>query len=173
MTKIVLALIASLTLQQVQANQPHLFGTITWGGSSNCIWSNGSSGYQNYSADTDCPDPSVTGALSAPTTKVPGFKAAYMPKGEYQIIATGVFTATATISCSWRFHNGTSAALGEIGFRSDQDTHSVMIGNLSSTANGTDVTVQIQNNNISGSSACTINNNSANENLMIWVYKMN
>jgi hypothetical protein len=171
-----LVALLALLLQAPQSAQAafaqHVFGTLTWGGQSNCIWSNASSGWNNYAADTDCAAPTTTGALSAPATNVPGFKVASLPKGKYLIIASGFMDSTGNITCVWRLHDGTNAAVGFVGFDGGTYPAHSLTGLLTVSSNQTNVTVQIQNNNVSAASACRLLNYTANHSLTFVVIKM-
>ncbi len=83
---------AQQTLQSdvvVPVAQASIVGTINWANTASCSWATTSASFANFSADSDCPTPTVTGALSAPATKIPGFNYNNMPTGDYMFVATG------------------------------------------------------------------------------------
>jgi hypothetical protein len=74
--------------------QGELVGTITWAGTTNCDWgqTTSNSTFTGYTADADCPTPSVTGDLIAPSTKIPAFQL-NTKIGSYKIVFNGSFTS--------------------------------------------------------------------------------
>ena len=101
-----------------QVSQATLWGTITWASTANCAWSTTSGTFVTLSADADCPDPTATGNLTAPSTKVPGFTTNF-PPGHYVIEATstsqtannfGIVSAAAQAQVLgyWGFSDGTT-----------------------------------------------------------------
>ena len=93
-----------------QVSQAALFGTATWVGASSCTWTTTSSTFANYTANTNCSAPTVTGSATAPGTKIPAIVFPSLPVGHYLIVATGNFwnLAGAAGVAYWRFSDGTN-----------------------------------------------------------------
>lgn len=90
--------------------QASLVGTINWAGATNCVWtasSAGSGAFADFTADNDCNNPTVTGDLVAPGTKVPQFTINNMPAGKYLIVVNGMFDINGAQS-DWRITDGTN-----------------------------------------------------------------
>jgi len=93
-----------------------LLGTITWAATTNCAWTVTNASYTTPSADSDCPTPTVTGSITAPSTKIPGFNVANKEAGSYLIVATGRMYETGgnqTIH-GIRFSDGTNDSNGAV-----------------------------------------------------------
>lgn len=85
------------------------FGTLVYNGGTNCQWERTNAAFGDFAADTDCTSPVVTGSVTAPATKIPGFTATF-PPGEYMVVATGMLTQSgATGTWSYRMYDGTTA----------------------------------------------------------------
>jgi hypothetical protein len=100
-----------------QINQASLVGTLTYAAATNCQWNTTSSSYATFAADTDCSTPTVTGIISAPATKVPGFVISNLSPGHYLIMAKGAFAKTGGASeviTGFRMTDGTTT-FGEQG----------------------------------------------------------
>lgn len=96
-----------------QTSQAQLYGAIKYSGTTSCQWTTGNTGgsYTDFSADTDCPTPTVYGNASAPATKIPRIKFASLPPGRYQVVISGEFTVETTgVTASFRYraYDGTS-----------------------------------------------------------------
>jgi hypothetical protein len=94
--------------------QAYDFGSLTYAATANCIWSGASSSATPpaINEDTDCPTPSVTGRIAAPSTKIPAFVIpAGSPSGVYKIDATGTFEAardSTSAASAFMFYDGTN-----------------------------------------------------------------
>lgn len=89
--------------------QAQLVGTLNYAPATNCRWQLTSSGFSNFSADTDCSTPTVTGSLSAPGTKIPAFVINNAQPGNYQVFAKYMpSNGGGAIACSWRISDGTN-----------------------------------------------------------------
>lgn len=140
-----------------------LYGTARYAGTTNCDWSTTSATFASFSTDSDCPTPTVTGGVTAPSTKVPGIRLQNAPPGEYLIIAQNVGSSTAGNTsfvcsttggtptrpvCGYRFNDGTTAFGGAHfdGVATGQTTGSLqyITGNISYTSAQSDITIQIQ-----------------------------
>jgi hypothetical protein len=93
-------------------------GAATWLNTANCDWVLATSSFSNYSADTDCPAPTIvnnSGNVSATGTKLPGVVIANVTTTDtYYFIASGQFgkdsSLSAAIKCSFRFSDGTDSS---------------------------------------------------------------
>jgi hypothetical protein len=136
-------------------------GTVKHPGIVNCQWTmTSTSSFTNYSADSDCTTPVVSGSLKAPATKIPGF---IIPQGSslghYMIVMRGGFLGSAAGNqCAWRLSDGTNATTPLNAADSDTGVSSTSGGTFdyTLTANGSDTTVQVQA--LSDSDACIILN---------------
>lgn len=89
--------------------QAQFLGGINYTSATSCSWSVSNTSFTNYSADTDCATPTVTGNASAPSTKIPGITFASLPPGSYYIVATGVFrNDSGANGVAFRFSDGTN-----------------------------------------------------------------
>lgn len=91
-----------------QVSQSTFFGSLSYAAASSCQWIITQASYAaDFSADTDCSTPTVTGSLSAPSTKVPGFDAV-MPPGNYMIVATGFSTSFSSNTPNYGIFDGST-----------------------------------------------------------------
>lgn len=92
-----------------QLSQAELVGTITWAKTAACAWSLQNASFSNFTADADCPTPTVTGNIAAPATKVPGFTLTNRKVGNYYVVAQGAFLQYGGNQSrhGYRFSNGT------------------------------------------------------------------
>lgn len=149
--------------------QATLFGSIRYAQTTNCAWTTTSASFANFAADTDCPAPTVTGAVTAPATKIPGALIANLPPGEYAIISTGFFSlSTTSVGAAGmvQFSDGTNsfgAASAQAGGTSSGDASSAnqIVGRLSVTTAQSNVTIQVQGKTSSASNAMQIANTAA------------
>lgn len=161
-------------------SQASFFGSITYAATANCNWQNSGNAtqtYQNFSADTDCPTPTVSGFVSAPGTKIPAAVISSLPPGNYMVVATGVFQggATAINNAVFRLHDGTNPLNGvsttNIGTNtsSNETGAGPVIAYVNYTAPQSNVTIQMQSANYAGVSATQqINTNSNAFNISIY-----
>jgi len=162
-------------------NQASLYGSIRYAVTASCTWSTVSASYGDYTADTDCPTPTVTGYASAPGTKIPGLTFANLPPGDYFVISNGFFAPNSTsvaANVAFQFSDGTNAfgsatAAGGGGSSGDPLASSVLTGRLSVTAAQTNITIQVQGKTSSGSNAAIVGNSTAaqNNHFEIQVYR--
>lgn len=89
-----------------------LVGTLENAATASCAWSSSSSSYADFSADSDCPTPSVTGAVTAPGTKVPHAVVTNAPPGTYLAIFNGSMEVSADVGFKpFRMIEGTSGSV--------------------------------------------------------------
>ncbi len=94
-------------------SQAGFFGQLRYAGTTNCNWNAAATGSaQVFSADSDCPTPTVTGYIKAPSTKIPAVVIpAGSPSGKYTFNFIGGFynanTSATSSAISWFLYNGT------------------------------------------------------------------
>lgn len=95
-------------LDTFQVGAAKYVGAIEWAPTGSCTWPAAATSFTSIPADTDCPAPSVSGELSAPPTKVPGF----IVQGPGDFLVTANFRAThssvADGRTALRLSNGTN-----------------------------------------------------------------
>ncbi|WP_408097913.1 beta strand repeat-containing protein [Peredibacter sp. HCB2-198] len=86
------------------------YGTLTITGAANCRWELTSSSWNKYVADTDCPNPVLTGAALAPSEgKIPAIRFASLPAGEYEVHLNAYsMYAVNDGFCMYRLSDGTN-----------------------------------------------------------------
>ena len=68
------------------------YGTVTFTGSTNCVWQAGGASWQSYAADADCNSATTTGDALAPTGgKVPAMRFTNLPAGQYRVAIDDYF----------------------------------------------------------------------------------
>jgi hypothetical protein len=149
-------------------------GTIKWAGTASCLWSITGTSWASFAADTDCPAPSVTGNVSAPSTKIPGLVIANAKPGKYLFLARGEFYGSAATEVRYRFSDGTNAS-GGVTFYGSAATI-VSGGNITGditlatqTANWT-VQLQGEQNASGGTNLAYIDDQATNNSLELAVY---
>lgn len=80
--------------------QARLLGTLTYAATANCGWATTSTTAAAFTADADCPTPTVTGDIQAPGTKIPAFVIPAGITGSIQVIARGSFSVSRSSSTS-------------------------------------------------------------------------
>lgn len=65
-----------------------LYGNAIWPGTTNCVWGTTSGTIAAFAADSDCPDPTVTGSVSAPATKIPAIRLVNAAIGKYKVCSS-------------------------------------------------------------------------------------
>jgi len=141
--------------------QAQLLGTLSYATTSGCNWSTSSTSFTNFTADSDCPTPIVTGQITAPGTKVPGFSIASLAPGSLMIVpqATLYKTTTTDSVCSFRLSDGTNTTTATniyTGTAAPFGTSSSY--QFTYTTAQSNLTVQFQALSQSGSSTCGIDN---------------
>lgn len=125
-----------------QVSQAQVYGSGVWAGTASCDYTTGdtSAAYTDFPADTDCPNPTVTGNASAPSTKVPRLKFASAPPGEYLVFVTGRMsaqTAGTTATIDFAVYDGTTVTgkTGHVigGAAGQQQTVYSLVGNFTYT----------------------------------------
>lgn len=125
--------------------QAQLIGSIKYTATASCAWTRTSASLGNFSADTDCPTPTVTGQATAPGTKIPALTFASLPPGDYYFVATNNFTGTAGSAISYRFSDGTNnTATQSFYVGAGTPSTSVISGRLNYTTTQSNVTFNIQ-----------------------------
>jgi hypothetical protein len=158
---------------------PHaqLLGKVNWATSANCVWLITGTTIVNFPVDADCANPTASGGVAAPSTKIPAVVLpAGSPKGTYKFIATALFygSPSADSLCSYRFSDGTnntSLQTGGNGSTSGGGSP-VVTGEITyDSALSSATTIQIQSRENTGNAAhCSIELNDNQEELNISVY---
>lgn len=141
--------------------QAQLLGTLSYATTAGCNWSTSSTSFTSFTADGDCPTPIVTGQITAPGTKVPGFSIASLAPGSLMIVpqATLYKTTTTDSVCSFRLSDGTNTTTATniyTGTATPFGTSSSY--QFTYTTAQSNLTVQFQALSQSGSSTCGIDN---------------
>ncbi len=168
---------AADTFNLSQISQATLHGANKWVGVASCTWSVSSTTYSNFSADTDCNNPTPSGNASAPGTKIPAIVFSNgLPAGDYLIIANAMFYKTGVFDTSamFRFSDGTNTTTSNSTYVGTGNTgFGTVSGKLSySTAQSGPLTIQMQGGTPSSASASAqVVANSADFGFEIMVYK--
>jgi hypothetical protein len=158
---------------------PHaqLLGKVNYATTASCIWSMTGTTITNFAADTDCANPTATGGVLAPATKIPAVVLPVgSPKGTYKFVANGSFYAapSANSFCGFRLSDGTnSTSLGYIGNSTASSGFSPnIVGEIEySSSLSSNTTVQIQAREYDGNAArCDIESAAGQQELTISVY---
>lgn len=102
-------------------------GSIKWAQTANCSW-NVTSGAA--SADSDCPNPTTSGLVSAPGTKIPAVTLPSLKSGQYLFLFRGAFYSLRNVDSShganWAVNDGTTSIFAgrSGGFPSGVNTYS-------------------------------------------------
>lgn len=86
------------------------YGSAVWPVTANCSWVASQTSYADYAADPDCVNPTVSGMVQAPATKIPGVVLPSGGSGRYLFIVNGQFEKNnATVGvANWRLYDGTN-----------------------------------------------------------------
>lgn len=155
-------------------NNKGIYGRLTYTGASSCIWSltNPGASWTSFSADTDCSAASVTGSVSAPATKIPGFVYS-PPAGTYLITAQTGATVTSTALCSYSLTDGTNR-IGRGIANSTSVNINTLIGAVTYATDQSSLTVQLQTYQVAGSGNCEVyDDNSDFHTLQFTVVRLN
>jgi hypothetical protein len=133
-----------------QVSQAQLIGTLDYAPNANCRWQLSTGSFSDYPADTDCLAPTVTGQVSAPGTKIPGFVLNNIGAGTIKIVATGHFRHLNSAG-NWpafRFSDGTnftsSQGMEASTAGGSTSTMPVIEGQLTYSSPQSNLTIQIQ-----------------------------
>jgi hypothetical protein len=153
--------------------QPQYVGSLKYAATANCEWSTTSTSFANFAADTDCASPTVTGGISAPATKIPGFVINNVKPGTYLFIGRGAFRETGGNSThhGFRFNDGTNSTVQNplyVGASAGLIFGSIN-GEITYTTAQSNVTVQVQA-FIGGTDSAQITANGNNYDLEFSVY---
>lgn len=87
------------------------YGSASWTGNASCIWTHAASSTvpTSYTANASCNNPSVTGSIAAPATKIPAITFPSMAPGTYEISASGLFSTEINRSCTFFLYDGTTS----------------------------------------------------------------
>ena len=158
----------------VPVAQASLYGSLKYAGTSGCVWlRTANASFADFSADTDCATPTVTGLATAPSTKIPAITFNNMPPGDYSFIATSFFRSDSPgHNCSYRFSDGTNGSAPQNNWDSGNSTGvPVLAGRFSYTTSGTR-TISIQATGTDANHICAIDvDNPTTKALEIQVYR--
>lgn len=158
--------------------QSTLYGGAIWPSTASCAWTESTSTWGNFSADTDCTTPAgsnLFGQAEAPATKVPAVKFSNLPPGEYLVLSSFIaFDDTANgEECFYRLSDGTTASAADGQFVSGQAIRNGMslIGRFKYTAAQSTVTFQVQTRTPNTPNTCSVNASQDGNNLQFLVYR--
>lgn len=156
-----------------EVSQAEVVGTLTYAGTTDCDWTASNADYDNFAADTDCPTPTTTGDVSAPSTKIPGVKLDNIGPGKYVVVAQGRAFAAAGNECNYRLSDGTNASGHSI--QKNADAHNgplALEGVFEYDTAQSSVTIQVQTTERTAAGACNIFNvQSDNDSVQFNVYR--
>jgi hypothetical protein len=142
------SLYVGLATNLTQVAQAQLVGKITYAATTNCVWTQTATSFTNFSADADCPVPTVSGAVTAPGTRIPGFVLSNVAPGSYYIVASGNFQKQGAVGTSFlRFHDGTNGSTDENAVANGAASTigiPTVVGNFLVTTPASNITYQIQ-----------------------------
>lgn len=103
---------------KADVDQSRFFGSLRYAGVASCSWSTSSTTNTDFSADTDCNTPIVSGNASAPTTKIPQINLTGMTAGkEYLVVAKFLGRKTLTNNGAYFFlTDGSNNAIDSVYF---------------------------------------------------------
>jgi hypothetical protein len=130
-----------------QVSQATLYGTLRYASTTNCLWSvSSAASFTSFPADTDCPTATVTGGVSAPTTKVPGVRLQNLPPGNYAFYVTNFFQKqnAASEEYALRFFDGTNGFSSQGAIAASDAGQTSLYGFVSYANAQSDITVQLQ-----------------------------
>lgn len=159
----------SATEVAVRGDVTDLSGSIKYAATLNCSWQN-TGALAAYSADTDCPTPTVTGNITAPATKIPGGIAKTILPGTYLVLANSFFYATASsasqAACTFELYDGTnSGGLAHIEqtVTSYKANSMVLAGTFTYTAKQSNVQFEVRARRDTGNGSCRIELETVND----------
>lgn len=135
---------SNVMLAQIKGSE--FYGSLNYAKTANCSWQKGTgTAMSGFSADTDCPTPTVTGKLSAPGTKIPAFVMTNAPAGEYYVVTTGSFFNSGGNSSVQLSDGTTSSSAQPLSTQNtaNSDYFQQVVGHFSYSASGTR-TIEVQ-----------------------------
>jgi hypothetical protein len=148
-----------------QVSQASLVGSIKYAAAASCDWGRtgaGSDSFGNFSADTDCASPTLTGNAVDPGSKIPAIKFSSLPPGEYRIEARGFFYKYGSQDAPvyFRFSDGTNTTPGSgLYSGASPDAAMTLTGRIKYTTAQSNVTINIQGTTVNTSNTVAIGNN--------------
>lgn len=138
-------------------SQATLHGTASHAGTASCQWAGTSATMAAFSADADCPTPTLTVNALAPSTKVPGIRFTNLPPGRYVVDAVAALEGGTSTECSFAISDGstTSGATYAVG---NATTDGPLQAEFNYTAAQSDITFQIYQDRLSGANSCLVTN---------------
>lgn len=171
-------------LERTSMSQAELIGTLMYSNAASCEWftpATASDTMENFTADTDCAAPTVTGSASAPGTKIPGITFASLSPGKYVVEVSAILgfqTPTGNDAfLNYKIHDGTSLLIGGSHAQA-QNTGSIQrynggqfSGYTQYSTGQSNVTFQVQASTSDNANAPFIFNSQANQSFVMKVYK--
>jgi len=146
-----------------QVSQAEIVGTAYWAAASSCDWA-GATGtsYVDFTADTDCPTPTVTDGATAPATKIPQLDISNAKEGKYKISASAhLYTDSSTI-CWFALTDESNSILAEAYINgAENSTATQEMGGTQAVASGASKSYKFRSRRQSGSGTCRIWNDTA------------
>lgn len=144
-----------------QISQARKIGSWDSAGTANCSWGTvTATSYTSFSADTDCPTPTVTGQITAAATKIPAFNIINGSPGTYLFVAQGPFFVSGANQDlhGFRFYDGSTASAGApIGYGTGTSAHTIT-GSIDYTSGFSSKQIEIQC-LAQSTDSCSIRNN--------------
>lgn len=154
--------------------QATLVGTLKYAATASCDWPTTSSSFANLSAVGACPAPTVTGSVTAPGTKIPGFVLSNAGPGEYLVIASASGYSDAGNQFGLQLSDGTTSSGAQTGTStttSNLIAPYTLVGRFSYTTSQSSLTIQIQGARLTGSGTVQLAADSTGKDLEFTVYK--
>lgn len=158
--------------------QSGLYGALNYAGTASCSWTTNTAAMLAFSANTNCPAPTVSGNASAPATKIPGITFTSMPPGDYLFIVNSgarCDKGSGNSDCAFELYDGTNSIgtnLSAGGGNTNQPLQT-FTGRISYTDLKSNITIQMRGrvSSVTGSPSANIyNDNIGYENFTISVY---
>jgi microcystin-dependent protein len=143
-------------------SQAELYGTLQFAAAASCSWAGtNSTSYNNYSTDSDCATPTVTGYATTTLGKIPGVNFASLPPGNYRVVAQFTMDpSTADLDCSYRLSDGTTSGPANSSYPAasggNGETARTLEANFSYTTAQGSTSFQIQSATAVGSGTCNV-----------------
>jgi hypothetical protein len=167
--------LSGATMTFGNANSAQWVGSIKWPSTTDCNWQRIShQNWGDFSADSDCSNPTVSGKLSAPGTKIPALTVTVDDAYVYKIEARGAFYVGTTPSCVARFSDGTQISNPmEFGGSGNDNSWPVLTAEFAPSSSGAKTySLQMTGASASVDSNCAILNDGATiRELEISVYR--
>jgi hypothetical protein len=149
-----------------EVSQAQIFGTWYMTPNTNCDFQRTTASFGNYSADSDCNTPTVTGAATTTAGKIPGVQFNNVPPGKYKV--TAQFTAqklgVVDASIQFRLTDGTTTTMPALLYDGSDASNGhiwTVSGIYEYTTPQSSITWQVQANSGNASNTARIPNNTS------------